>query len=195
MKKIKIILVALLSLLLGVFASCSVSDADYTIDHNFSLNTTSVELEIGQTFDIVASYGENVLSYSIDNKEVATVSETGKVTAIGSGVAYVTISAGEKSRQCKITVVQAEYTVEFIQEDVIIAVGTYKKLQVVFKRNGASYIGNAIWTVTGGILTSDNTSAWFFAEETGEYTVTVQSEHGAKANCHITVIDDISDLD
>lgn len=195
MKKIKIILVALLSLLLGVFASCSVKDADYTIDHNFSLNATSVELEIGQTFNIIASYGENVLSYSVDNKEVATVSETGKVIAIGSGVAYVTIKAGEKSRQCKITVVQVEYTIDFVQEDVIITVGTYKELQVKTKRNGVSYQGKVTWTTTGGTLSSNNSTAWFFAEEVGEYTVTVQSEHGAKANCHITVIDDISDLD
>ena len=96
MKKLKFILVSLLSMcaFLGITA-CDKENAGYTVEHNFSLNETSVELEVGQTFDIIATYGGEKVTYSVDDTEIASVSDTGKVTACKVGVAYVTVKNKE----------------------------------------------------------------------------------------------------
>ena len=195
MKKLKFILVSLLSMcaFLGITA-CDKGKASYTVEHNFSLNETSVELEVGQTFDIIATYGGEKVTYSVDDTEIASVSDTGKVTACKVGVAYVTVSAGEQTRVCKITIVDVEYTVEFDSQELILMVNTRKKLQVSLLRDGAPYNGKATWTASGGTLSSDGTSAWFYASEKGEYVVTVESDTGATASCEITVIEELDDI-
>ena len=195
MKRLRFILVALLSLgMLLASTACKDKTADYTVEHSFSLNETKIELEVGETFDILASYGDETLTYSVDDDKVATVSNEGKVTAIKEGVAYVTVSAGGLTRVCKITVVDVEYTIELDCEDVIVMVNTRKKLQVSLLREGVPYNGKVTWSANGGTLSADGEVAWFHATEKGEYVITVQSDKGAKATCKITVIEDLDDI-
>lgn len=65
-----------------------------------SLNATSKTLEIdatAETFQIVASKaaGSGAVSYSSNAEGVATVSNTGLVTAVGNGTATITVSVAE----------------------------------------------------------------------------------------------------
>lgn len=194
MKKIRFVLAVLSLGLLFVFSACRGENADYKIEHSFSLNQTEVVLEVGQTFDIVASYGNETLIYTIDKDEVAEVNDSGKVTARKEGVAYVSISASQETRICKITVITAEYVVAFDEADIVLTVGAYKKLQVKLERNGIPYNDEVDWSATGGTLSPDGRTAWFIAEEKGEYVITVTSGKGAMATCKITVVEEISDL-
>lgn len=196
MKLVKIILVALLSLsLLFMTTACSCGDNNEPIiEHSFSINKTNVELEIGQTFDIVAAYGDETIIYTVDKTDIATVDQTGKVTAIKEGVAYVTVSAGEITRICKITVIKAEYTVRLYSGDVIMTVGTNKKLEAITERGGKAYNGSVSWKTTGGTLNSNGLIAWFTASVKGEYTITVKSDKGATATYKIIVVEQLDDL-
>ena len=198
MKKLKIILIAILSLsLLFSFTACGGGGGGGTppkTEHSFSLNKANVEIEVGETFEIVAAYGSEALTYTIDDNSVATVDENGVVTAVKEGVAYVTISAGEVSRTCKVIVVSAEYSITIDCEKAIMVVGTHKKLQAVLERNGEAYTAKVTWDKTGGTLDVDGLVAWFTASEKGEYTVTVTSDKGKTATCVITVVESLADL-
>ncbi len=75
------------------------------------LNSTSTELEIGQIFQLkpTVSTSKNnpkhfPVSYSSSNKEVATVSKGGLITAVKEGTAKITASAGNKTAVCNVVV-------------------------------------------------------------------------------------------
>lgn len=197
MRKLKYILIAILSLsVLLSFTACAGGSSGPTPEtvHSFSLNKANVELEVGETFDIVAGYGSEPLTYTVDKSDVATVDESGKVTAIKEGVAYVTISAGKESRTCKVTVINAEYTIELESETITMVVGTDIKLQATLERNGKAYNGKVDWQTTGGALKDYGQIAWFTAISKGEYTITATSDAGVKTTCVITVIESLADL-
>lgn len=68
----------------------------------------SVELEeIGQNWLInVMALPENttdVITYTSSDESIATVNEEGKITAMGEGMAVITISCGEESLICNVT--------------------------------------------------------------------------------------------
>lgn len=67
-----------------------------------SLNATTKTLEIdasAETFQIVPTKaeGSGAISYSSNATDVATVSETGLVTAVGNGTATITVSVAENA--------------------------------------------------------------------------------------------------
>lgn len=51
---------------------------------------------------------DKTVSWSSDNTPVATVNESGKVTAVAAGEATITAKAGDKSATCHVTVQAAE---------------------------------------------------------------------------------------
>ena len=73
-----------------------------------SLSPGSLELEVGQTATITATVNPSnatnkTVSWSSSNPSVATVSG-GKVTAVATGSATITATAGGKSATCSVTV-------------------------------------------------------------------------------------------
>ena len=63
-----------------------------------TLNETAVVLdaETSETFQIGAQRkGDGAISYASNNENIATVSETGLVTAVGRGTAVITVSVAE----------------------------------------------------------------------------------------------------
>ena len=76
-----------------------------------SLNKNNVELKVGGTENLVATVNpsnaanKNV-TFSSDNKDVATVDMSGKVTARKAGSAVITVTSedGNKTASCKVTV-------------------------------------------------------------------------------------------
>ncbi len=166
-----------------------------TTMHNFSLNKSEVSLEINDTFEIVAAYGQEEITYSVEDADIASVSKTGLVTALKEGVTYVIISAGEESRICKINVVKFQYAVKLdIEESVNVTVGTVLCFSAKSYRDEEQYDGKISWTATGGSITSDGAKVTFTATQKGVYTVTATSEKGATAFCVITVGEALSDF-
>jgi len=80
---------------IDVSAACSSKPSP-----ELSLNATTKTLEkdaTAETFQIVANKeeGSGALSYSTSNNAIATVSNTGLVTAVGNGTATITVSVAE----------------------------------------------------------------------------------------------------
>lgn len=65
---------------------------------NLSLNVSTLKLNasLAQTFQIVATQdGDGAITYESNNTGVATISNTGEVTAVGRGSATITVSSAE----------------------------------------------------------------------------------------------------
>ena len=96
MKKAKIILS-----LIVVFVLCTVLGACNINPPTYTLNKTEASLEVGQTqqLSVTASDGSAVtVVYSTDKASVATVSESGLVTAIAAGKANITAKPPAKQQ-------------------------------------------------------------------------------------------------
>ena len=84
---------------------------------DITLSSTTLSLMEGDTAILTATVSpynatDKNVSWSSDNKAVATVDNGGNVTAVGAGTAKITAKAGDKSAVCTVTV-----------EKVILAVG------------------------------------------------------------------------
>jgi len=80
---------------------------------SISLNKTSASLEVGDTLKLKATLPEGTassrLTWKSSNIAVATVTEKGRVTAVASGTAKITVTTfNGKKATCKITVVNDE---------------------------------------------------------------------------------------
>ena len=73
------------------------------------LDKVELSLTEGESVTLVATVAPNdatdkTVSWSSDNTAVATVDDSGKVTAVAGGEATITAKAGEKTATCKVTV-------------------------------------------------------------------------------------------
>ncbi|MDR2041112.1 MAG: Ig-like domain-containing protein, partial [Tannerella sp.] len=91
-------------------ASCEVTVTVPTIPvASVTLDITEATLEVGVTQQLTATvFPENAtdktVSWSSSHPDVATVSETGLVTAVSEGTATITATSGEQSDICEVTV-------------------------------------------------------------------------------------------
>ncbi|MBR5148501.1 MAG: leucine-rich repeat protein [Bacteroidaceae bacterium] len=100
-----------------------------------TLDQTSATLSEGETLTITATVvpddaADKSISWSSSNPSVATVDNTGKVDAVAPGTATVTATAADGSgvsASCKVTVVDKQYTVTFMIDDVVVATYSLKR--------------------------------------------------------------------
>lgn len=93
----------------GENSSSSVQEEEITI----TLNTTEVSLEVGETFVLTASVlpvsaMSKMREWSSNNGTVVTVDGTGFLEAKAAGEAVITVTVGDASAQCVVTVTDGE---------------------------------------------------------------------------------------
>lgn len=71
------------------------------------INKSKLSLTAGKTYTLKITGTKKQVTWSSSNKKAATVSKTGKVTAVKAGKATITAKAGGKKYTCKVTVVKA----------------------------------------------------------------------------------------
>lgn len=100
MKKIRNIIIAVLSIvcLSCLFAGC--------VKGSVTLDKTELTLEYGKTAQLTATVTdiEEEVVWSTSNENIVKVDQNGKVTAVNTGTATVTATAGKKSAKCTVTV-------------------------------------------------------------------------------------------
>ena len=95
-------LVLTLTLVLGNLSG----NIAYAETKKITINKTSMTLAVGKTYTLKATLtaiSEDV-KWSSSNKEVATVSSSGKVKAKGNGICYISAKAGGVTKKCKVPV-------------------------------------------------------------------------------------------
>ena len=88
-----------------------ITEPPYVAVEGVTLDTDTLSLEEGESWQLIATVApENATNKNViwesDNTDVATVDDTGKVTAVAAGTATITVTTvdGEKTATCTVTV-------------------------------------------------------------------------------------------
>ncbi len=175
MKKIKIFamiatLALAISAVFALFAGCSKNNEQPDEQKTLQFATSKIELEIGQTVQLVPAYPQNYADaeWISRNESVATVDGSGKVTALSIGTAIIklTVSVGEQTQSalCQVTVAKKSSVaigqVVVSDTDVTIFAGETYAVQAHLQF-GNEKIADAEWstsnanvcTVNNGVIT------------------------------------------
>lgn len=99
----------------GKSATCTVTVEPVAVG-SITLDKTTLTLNRGGSETLAATVlpddaGDKSVAWSSDKPDVATVDDNGKVSAVNSGFATITATAGEKSATCTVTVHPDVYVV------------------------------------------------------------------------------------
>ena len=102
-------------------ATCEITITDIEVAY-ITLDKTEANLVKGETVQLTATVTPTnatnpTVVWSSDNEKVATVDQTGKVTAVGGGEAVITAKAGDKTATCKVTVTVPVTGLVLLDED------------------------------------------------------------------------------
>ena len=162
--------------------------------YSFYLSDNSISLEEGETYKLIATYGNEVVYYSSLDETVASVTDTGIVTAKKCGNAQIVVSAGGKERVCEVSVVAYEYTVSLNKTGTLYAYNdelTIIELVAHAKKNGEDYTDTYSWNSSSEkcVLSVSGNTVLLTFNGTGEINVTVTTGKGATQSVKIIVID------
>lgn len=162
------------------------------------LNYKKVEIEVGQSVKLELINAADVVTWSVEQPEVATVAD-GVVTGVGAGQTYVTATCGNKTYQCTVKVTGD-----------VIAVGTYPVL--VFEAKADSvyagyefqlqcgvYVGNKKQDATITFVSSDpavatvDENGYVIALAEGTTTLTAKSTYNGETLEQSTVLNVVKD--
>ena len=142
----------------GVYtATCKVvvTNKEKPVEVKISVNPTSLNLVVGNTSTLTASYnGTGTLSWNTSNSSVAVVSN-GTVTAKGVGTATISVTDGSKTATCQVSVTAPAATVTLkitTKNGTTINVGDTLQIEYTYTGNKA-----LTWSSdTPSVLTVDN---------------------------------------
>ena len=173
-----------------LWATCvvSVSKKDIVVS-GISLSKTSLSLTKGQSETLTATVmPENATDKSVtwtsSNASVASVDQNGKVTAVKSGSATITATAGDKSATCSVKVTTPVESITLDRSSITLEEGKYTTLYATVEPDDAdnktvswSSSNTAVATVSDGKVTAKK-----------EGTATITATAGDKsATCAVTV--------
>ncbi len=178
----------------GHVATCLVTVTEKIT--SVSLDKSSKTLAIGDTFKLTATVESNSasnpkLKWTTSNKKIATVNQSGKVTAKKPGTVTIKVKVTDgtnKTATCKVKVVREVTKVTLNKRILTVYLGETKKLKATVKPTNATIKG-VKWTsenpeiaeVVGGEVLG-------LKEGTTKITATAKDTSKKKATCHVTVI-------
>ena len=164
-----------------------------------TLNKTSLTLEAGQdetlTATVAPSNADNKdVSWSSNNPSVASVDQTGKVSAISAGTAIITVTTadGNKTATCNVTVTApaAQIPVTAISLDAMatVGIGSTITLAVTYTPADANQGKAVTWTTAdAGIAIVNNGVVTGVSAGTVAITATSTTDPSITATCNVTV--------
>ena len=192
------------STLHGVTATCTVTVKSEVPEESVVLNKTELTLEEEATEALVAttSPAGTTVTWSTSNAEVATVDQTGLVTAVGAGEAVITATTPTgKTATCTITVTAKEDPEDPIDPEDILVTGivlnetsleleeeaTFTLEATVTPENATNK--EVTWSTSdSAVATVDETGkVTAVAEGTATITATAKDGSGITAACTVTV--------
>lgn len=174
-----------------------------------AINETLLNLRIGETGNLLATvYPEDATNknviWSSSRESVATVDQNGKVTAISSGTAYITVTTvdGNHISTCRVTVaelpiIEPEIKVELNTTNMELEVGEEQELAVIVTPNNydtASFECNNDSIID---LKKQNDQMFIVGKKAGTVTVVVKVTVDGKEyirECEVTVKGDNSEV-
>lgn len=155
-----------------------------------TISKTNLYLESGQKQTLTASVSPSnasnkTITWSSDNKKVATVDVNGQITAVASGTAKITAQVGGKQASCTVTVTTPVQSISIESESTIELGRTYTVTPDI-KPDNADDCSFTMKTSDTGILSIDGNK--FKGLKAGTATLTVTTSNGKSASCKVTVL-------
>ena len=182
MKNAKLVLALVVVLVMCMTLSACQDPITYTLDK------TTLSLEEGKTqqLKVIASDGSQAtVTYTSSDAKVATVSNSGLVTAVAPGSATITAKVGETELKCAVTVTAkpVEYTYAISKSSVELEVGESETLSVTVTPNKSISV---TWTSSApAVATVDNGVVTAVAPGSAKITASVD---GKSLTCDVTVV-------
>ena len=192
-------LVPILLLFLTLFFSCEQQEKEVAIS-SVSLNQPSAEMIIGETVQLTATISpssatDKSIIWSSSKQSVATVSESGLVTAVAVGSTTITAAAGGKTGSCVITVSKGIISVDTIElnktelflyeEDEFVLEATIKPDNATDK--------SISWKSSNKDIASVDNNGRVVALKKGDAIITATANDGGKtARCLVSIIKHLS---
>ncbi len=180
----------------GKVDQCQVTVWPPIVVESVKLDKTSLEMNEGDTHTLTATvYPKEVdnkeVTWSSSNKEVATVDNSGKVTAIKEGNATITVTTVEnkKTANCEITVINPNgvESVSLDQTSLEMNEGDTHTLKATVYPEEADN-KEVTWSSSNKEVATVDNSGKVTAIKEGNATITVTTVENKKtANCEITV--------
>ncbi len=171
---------------------------DITAVTTITLNKTELTLTEGETFDLIATIEpanatDKSVTWKSSDKEVATVDENGKVTAVKMGTATIYASSSNgMTVECALTVIPADVEVQSISltnTELLMRKGRQSDLIAIIRPDNATN-KSVIWSSDDESIVTVDQNGIVTAIELGTATVTASSHNGKKATCFVTVVPD-----
>ncbi len=177
MKKIR--LIAMLLVVTLLFCSCGFGSSANSV----SLNKNVLNLEVGNSETLVATVvGSSKAVWSTSSASVATVTQSGVVTAVAEGTATITVTAGRATDTCTVTVSKKVQDSVSLNKNVLnLEVGSSETLL-------AAVVGGskAVWSTSSASIATVNQSGVVTAVAEGIATITVTAGR-VTDTCTVTV--------
>ena len=162
-----------------------------------TLNKTALNLTIGASESLVATISPSNatnkdVEWTSSNTNVATVDTTGKVKAISTGSAIITVKTkdGAKVATCNVTVKNPVISVTGVtlnKTALNLVTGSSESLVATISPSNATN-KNVEWTSSNTNVATVDTTGKVKAISTGSAIITVKTKDGAKvATCNVTV--------
>lgn len=187
MKRILLLLIAILCLF-----SCEKAPEEIPVS-SVTINQPAAEMVVGETVQLSANVlpsnaTDKTLSWASSKQSVATVSSDGLVTAIAEGSSTITVTAGDKSASCKVTVEKKVVPVSSVSlnlTELSLVEGEESTLVATVKPNDADD-KTVTWKSSDATIVSVNSEGKVSALKAGTATITA-SAGDKSASCKVTV--------
>lgn len=207
MKKNRVI-VSIMLVCIALFSLCSCKDggdsstgtnankSPITIVYDFSVKSTDFVVELGSTYILAAEYGNEQITFHVDDSSILSINEEGLITPLKKGITYITITATntDKNVICKVTVSDGEnYRVVFddLGYEYELTVNASKRFSVKTYLGDVEYQDEITWSVenvsNNVTLTKVGNDCWFKASQQGTYVLKALSSKGGVATITVVV--------
>lgn len=177
-------------------ASCTVTVLQNVT--SVKLNKTSLSLNKGETFQLVATLTPN--EYLIDSKvvwsssepSVASVDDTGLVTCTGSGKAVITAAVGGKSATCSVDGYVPVKQIELDSDSFEIGIGETRQITASVSPSDAT-TQMPKWTSSSTSIATVDSKGNVKGVKVGTVTITASAD-GVTATCSVSVTNKVTSL-
>ncbi|MBO7510908.1 MAG: Ig-like domain-containing protein, partial [Bacteroidales bacterium] len=178
----------------GKSASCQVEVKQYVT--GVTLNKTSLSLNEGQTSTLSVSSitpdnaNDKSVTWSSSDRAIATVDQSGKVTAVSKGTVMITATANDgsgKSVSCEVTVIRLVSSIT-LDKTITIYNGKAQTLTATVSPSTANNTG-VTWTSSNTSVATVSSSGEVTGVSRGTATITATAQDGSgkSASCEVEV--------
>jgi len=172
----------------GLSSTCEVT-VYKPVPSSIKLSKTVLKIPVGSSEKLTCSVSPSnaiyTTAWSSDNTAVATVNNSGTITAVAPGTAYVTVLTDNGySDRC---MVQVPPLPESIALPANIKIGLGKTYQLACNVYPTDAMSSYTWSSSDAMIASVNSNGIVTARGVGTTVITVRSTNGLVANCNVTV--------